>query len=572
MHSWSCCVLKQKIALLYEVYERCVEKMTDSRLRGLKIDIPKFQTEPLPETLQNVRGYTNLQTFFPTLANIFRLNKFQVEDVAFHLKERIVQLDSSGVQGVCSIELNTGETREAYMKVTHLLDPSKWMQGYYSLPKDAGLPWHNKTWTTAWHKLQDPWNQAYVETVASYALHKLRESKVSPHFNLFYGAYCAKAEVYRYNINDEYGSYRNTNWFWKGSQRGLYSLNILNSENPEEPVAEDIRQKFLTHPDLAENAALNEDELEEISVEDVNEAESLHTASIASASDAEEDDDDEEEDEEDEEDKYAIYADIPNFPVMLLLTENNMDTMDMLLDPQITGCEAGTQEWEDMWSAWIFQVVTALCVMQKVLGMTHNDLHTNNIVWTTTEEEFLYYKNNKGQIWKVPTYGKIFRLIDFGRSIFTINGKMFVSDDFRQGNDAAGQYSFTPLFSNPKEICPPNPSFDLARLAVSVFEALFPERPANAPSKVILSEEEGMVVRESVSPLFNILWTWMVDEEDKNILMEPDGTERYPDFDLYKRIAASCKNACPEEQIYKKPFSNFITEEPVTATCYPLFH
>jgi hypothetical protein len=159
----------------------------------------------------------------------------------------------------------------------------------------------------------------------------------------------------------------------------------------------------------------------------------------------------------------------------------------------------------------------------------------------------------------VPTYGKIFRLIDFGRSIFSVNKHVIVSDDFRPGNDADGQYSFKPLSPNSHEVVEPNPSFDLSRLAVSVFESLFPEKPAESESQTILSEEDGLVVRETVSPLYNCLWSWMVDDDDKNILQEPDGAERFPDFDLYKHIAAKVHSAEPFSQINKMPFSQFKT-------------
>lgn len=556
--------------------------MTDSRLRGLKLEIPKFHSERLPETLQHVNGYSNLQTFFPTLGHIFRLNKFQSEEVTFNLAERILSIDCSGAQGLCSIHVknNDGDLSEkvAFLKVTHLLEPVKWMQGKYSLPKEAGLPWHNKTWTTAWHKLQDPWNQAYVETLASYALHKLRESDTSPHFNLFYGAYCAKADTYRYNIDDNFDSYRNAQWFWKGNQNKLYSLNLLHNENPEEEVPEEIKRELLTPPEFDEEDGEEEEEedtLEDIEIGEIETAdlESLHSDAIESVSDVSEEEDEEED--EEEEGEYSVYADIPNFPVMLILTENNVDTMDSLLNAEESSIEIGSEEWETQWSAWIFQVIAAVCAMQKILGMTHNDLHTNNIVWSPTEKEFLYYRNNAGQVWKIPTYGKIFRLIDFGRSIFTINGKMFVSDDFRAGNDAAGQYSFPPLFSKPRELVKPNPSFDLSRLAVSLFEAIFPTKPEEAESRRILSEEEGLIVRETVSPLYNMLWNWMVDDEDKNILMNPDSSERFPNFDLYIHIAAHCKNAFPDEQIYKEPFSKFVcndTEIPIGTKPYSLFY
>ena len=255
---------------------------------------------------------------------------------------------------------------------------------------------------------------------------------------------------------------------------------------------------------------------------------------------------------------------------MLIFTELNEGTMDTLLSSDKHTCKPGSNEWELMWSAWLFQVIAALSVMQKILGMTHNDLHTNNIVWTSTSEKFIFYKDTVGTIWKVPTYGKIFRLIDFGRSIFTINNNMIISDDFRKGNDAYGQYSFKPLTPNPRTVVPPNPSFDLSRLAVSLFEAIFPSKPDDTESRIILSEEEGLVVRETVSPLYNCIWSWMIDDDDKNILMDPDGSERFPDFDLYSHIAAKIHNAVPSDQIHKMPFSQFKTlEKPEKA--YPIY-
>lgn len=541
-----------------------MEATNANKLRGMSLPPPKYVLEDMAESLHHVKGYRNLQTFFPTLTQIYRINKFQSSKICLNMPWRISSVDCSGGQGPCKIILkDKGTTREvkAYLKVTHLLDPIRWMQGHYSLPVEAGLPWHSKTWTAAWHKIQDPWNQAYVEAVASYALSHLRISGVSPHFNNFYGSFCARADTYRFNINDEYSSFRNTRWFWKGADRGLYKLSVVNSEAPGSPVPNSVLEDILTKPTYSddEEEKLDEEEIDEL------EEESLHSASLDSKSFASSSDDEDEVDEQ-----YVVYSDISNFPVMLIFTEINENTMDYLLSADKHTCKPGTDEWETMWSAWIFQVIAALCVMQKVFGMTHNDLHTNNIVWSATEEKFLFYKDNSGTVWKVPTYGKIFRLIDFGRSIYTINNKMIISDDFRQGNDAHGQYSFKPLVPNPHEVVTPNPSFDLSRLSVSLFEALFPSKPADTDSRIILSEEEGLIVRETVSPLYNCLWSWMVDDDDKNILMDPDGSERFPDFDLYKHIAAKIHNAEPAAQIHKLPFSRFKVLEKVEKA-YPLY-
>ena len=529
----------------------------ENKLRGMTLPIPRFLLEEISQDLHHVKGYHNLQTFFPTLSKVFRINKYQSSNFCLDTPWRITSIDCSGGHGPCSISLKE-KTKDykanAYLKVTHLLDPIRWMQGQYSLPKEVGLPWHSKTWTAAWHKIQDPWNQAYVEALAAYSLGKLRVSGISPHFNNFYGSFCARADTYRFNINDEYASFRNTRWFWSGSGRGLYKLSVVNSENPSSPIPAEILKDILSKPEFSDEDDDDDviDDGNDIDIDD----ESLHSTSLESKSFNESDEDD-----EDDNEQYVVYSDIPDFPVMLIFTELNENTMDYLLSPDKHTCKPGSEEWETMWAAWLFQVIAALCVMQKILGMTHNDLHTNNIVWSSTEEKFLFYKDNAGTIWKVPTYGKIFRLIDFGRSIFTINNHMIISDDFRQGNDAYGQYSFKPLVSNPKKVVQPNPSFDLSRLAVSLFEAIFPCKPAEHESRKILSEEEGLIVRETVSPLYNCIWSWMVDDDDKNILMDPDGSERFPDFDLYSHIASKIHNAVPSDQIHKMPFSQFKTLE-----------
>ena len=53
---------------------------------------------------------------------------------------------------------------------------------------------------------------------------------------------------------------------------------------------------------------------------------------------------------------------------------------------------------------------------------THNDLHTNNIMFNKTEKKFINYYYN-GKYYKVPTYGKIYKIIDYGRSIYKFKGK-----------------------------------------------------------------------------------------------------------------------------------------------------
>jgi len=567
-------------------------------LRGVPIPQPRFQTGPLSKDLLKVRGYKSLQTFFPTLAKLFRMGKQNVEEEVWLDQEwRVQSIDCSGTAGACKVSLSqntdlsnsTAKTCNAFLKVTHLLDPIEWIHGKYTLPKETCLPWHHSGWLKTWQKLQDPGNQAYVEAVASYALGRLRESGVTPHFNTFYGAFCARADTYRYNLNDEFYSYKHERWFWRGYDKKLFSFHVMNQSDPKIDVPQDILERILNHDildtessdssssdSLSTGSSNNTSVLESIVLQDMNETASLKSAdSMADVSYADDTDGSASESADSTEEEYVIYADIPEYPVMLILSEINEGTMDSLFTKfDSVGAIPGTADWESRWTAWMFQVLAALSCAQTILGLTHNDLHTNNIVWSETNLEYLYYKTKADNIFCVPTFGKLFKIIDFGRAIFTINSQMFISDDFKDDNEAAGQYVFSPLVDKFKKEIPPNPSFDMCRLAVSLLDGLFPKRPEELKDGGILSKERGLTMKETGSALYNILWSWMIDDKGRTVFMNPDGTERFPDFDLYKHIAEHVHGAIPYRQFTKPIFDTFqisLKDIPEGVKVYSLF-
>jgi hypothetical protein len=73
-------------------------------------------------------------------------------------------------------------------------------------------------------------------------------------------------------------------------------------------------------------------------------------------------------------------------------------------------------------------------------------------------------------------------------------------------------------------------------------------------------KEGAKIYTETESPLYNLLWGWLVDKTGKNVLRSPDGRERYPDFDLYKAIASDVKNAIPFRQIEQPLFASYRLE------------
>jgi len=455
-----------------------------------------------------------------------------------------------------AIALDEVKDISGFCKITHLLDAYKMIQGDYPMSQHPALPAPGKRSAKVYSKIHDPHNQAYVDAVACYMLSKFRESGNSPHFSLFYGAYLAIAKEYYYNITDDFQDIRFDSWFWKRQKEGLFKLvgfdgeTALDSSDPLIEMPDDLSEDSGSRSGSGSESELSQDTINS-AVEG-----SMHSASISTSSETEESY------ESDSPGKdYRFFALLSEFPTMLMFLESNKATMDSLLEPGCSDMDAKieTPEWEERWTAWLFQVIAALCQIQSLWAMTHNDLHSNNVLWVPTDKEFLYYTTNDGRKWKVPTYGKLFRIIDFGRAIFTHNDVLCISDDYWPENEAGTQYNFGPLY-NPKEPrAYPNASFDLCRLSVSIIEALFVENPpADKEGGAILSSEHGRVQRETVSELFNVMWSWLIDDDGRNVLWETDQTERYPGFDLYCVIAQKVKNAVPREQLDKAPFNKFV--------------
>ena len=125
----------------------------------------------------------------------------------------------------------------------------------------------------------------------------------------------------------------------------------------------------------------------------------------------------------------------------------------------------------------LFQVIFAIGLLQKQFDFTHNDLHINNIMFKETNKKFLYYKWNN-QYFRIPTYGKIFKIIDFGRAIFTFRNKTFFNDVFSKYGEADGQYTYpVPTIANfsqnkYSEKILPNLSFDICRLNTTIIDVL----------------------------------------------------------------------------------------------------
>jgi hypothetical protein len=251
--------------------------------------------------------------------------------------------------------------------------------------------------------------------------------------------------------------------------------------------------------------------------------------------DDEDDNDDDDEDDWDE-DEEKINVTIPKFPVQVICMEYCENTFDEL----ILNNHLSFDEW---YSAFM-QIIMILITYQKAFNFTHNDLHTNNVMYNQTDKKYLYYCYKK-KYYKVPTFGRIFKIIDFGRSIFKFDGKLFCSDSFQNGGDAATQYNTEPYFNDKKPRLEPNYSFDLCRLACSIFDY------------IIDDFEEIKDVSKIIDPVKRLVYEWCLDDKGINMLYKNNGVERYPDFKLYKMIARCVHNHTPQAQLERPEFDAF---------------
>jgi hypothetical protein len=184
-----------------------------------------------------------------------------------------------------------------------------------------------------------------------------------------------------------------------------------------------------------------------------------------------------------------------------------------------------------------------LVIYQKMFAFTHNDLHTNNIMFIETTEEFIYYLY-ENQFYKVPTYGRIFKIIDFGRAIYKFNGELICSDSYHPKGDAATQYNFPPYYNPNKPTVEPNYSFDLCRFACALFDYFIYD----------LRKVEKLCKSD---PIIKLVVKWTMDDKGRNVLYKSSGEERYPDFKLYKMISRSVHNHIPANEIHNPLFDEY---------------
>ena len=539
----------------------------------------KNDNNALFESFRNV-GITNVQNFIPLYKQFFSLKESNYKNLNLNHHFHIIQVEQTNKRNKYNCIIDSGDKKQnklCFFKFSPLLDPVKFMVGKYKdlgETKKTSLPELNES--NCHKKVLDPNNSAYVDSFFSYLTSQLYHNCYFPHGLDFFGSFLGIQKEFNYNIADDIDYLHDSTYFHKNQNEhfkienldmGILmdydtrnykkKLNIgdrVSNKDVSSINEDDFKQVFhlsdisniqLTKPDLVfefdlptsksrktdSTCSSRSSNTNNSESEDGN-AESSDECSPENSDDNDEDDYSSSEGTLDSE--IEVNSVLFNFPTQIICLECLDGTLDSLLSEEN---EMSTDEWR----ACLFQVVMMLIVYQKVFHFTHNDLHTNNIMFQKTEKQYLYYRYNQ-RYYKVPTFGRIFKLIDFGRAVYKYKGRTICSDSYHHKGDAATQYNFGPYFNPKKPRLEPNMSFDLCRLACSLFDYFVEDVDDIKP----------------IDYLAKLMVEWTQDDKGRNILYKKNGDERYPDFKLYKMIARTVHKHTPQSQFEGPFFDKYI--------------
>ena len=221
------------------------------------------------------------------------------------------------------------------------------------------------------------------------------------------------------------------------------------------------------------------------------------------------------------------FGEVSNYPCQFMASENlNGDLYNLKF--------RNKQSTEKEWLSYMFQVIAALTVCQKYFGLYNNDLHSSNVMYKYISESHLYYKY-KNKYYKIPTYNKLIKIIDWGRATFTWNGNKIQNTVFDFDNDCFGQYILPSLPIVQKKHINPNNSMDLSLLA----------------SDLIRNDEGENIPIVSSNNLTGLLDELLLDKSGNVLEFEEDS------FYIYKVLAKESYTGVPKNQITKKYFKMF---------------
>ena len=372
--------------------------------------------------------------------------------------------------------------KQLFAKVIPLLDPIHYLLNNYnnSIHRNPLLP-SNYSFNT-FSKLNDMNNMAYIDIFFSYIVSELSIHNKNPSFPIYYGSLNGLGD-YIHDISEDIDEFK----YHKGFN---YQFN-----------------KTFTIQSITSSKSRSKSR----SSQKTN---SSYSSYSSGSSDSEIED---------------IIATFHKFPVAYLFIEKLDGTLEDIIQSQLS---------IPLLKSCLFQITFALIYLQKHYKFTHNDLHINNVMYISTTKPYLYYKLNN-QYFKVPTYGYLFKIIDFGRSIFTLGKKTFMNDCFSKYGEAEGQYSHPPqvsfLNTTYDDFVAPSYSFDLCRLAMTMID------------EIRYNHDDDLEDNDNYQYFLSFL---------KHLVTDKDGVrldKLEDDFDLYIKIAKNSVNSLPRD-VLVNPF------------------
>lgn len=445
----------------------------------------KNEMKILNNSLRNILDIKEPQLYFPIMSLFFYIhntpNSHRVIDFKrnYYIKE-ILRVENSkdynsnmivNAKVINKMEQSNTE-RNLFCKTIPLLDPIHYLLNNYSFTKKRNPMLPSNYNFNTIVKVNDMNNMAYIDVFFSFLVSKITESNKNPSFPIYYGS-CNGLGNYKHDISEDIDEFEH--------HEGFHKVNKI------------------------------------IDIEEFYSKDESSNSEYSSDSDSDVDSSD-----SDNDDYIATFK---NFPVIHLFIETLEGTLEDIIQNELN---------LELLRSCLFQVTFALIYLQKHFYFTHNDLHINNIMYTKTDRPFLYYKYNN-QYFKVPTFGKLFKIIDFGRSIFTFRKKTYMNDVFSKYGEAEGQYTHPPqvsfLKTEYKDMVYPSYHFDLCRLSITMID------------EIRYNHDDDLEDEEYYQNFLDFLKFLVTDKNGIRLDKEKDN------FDLYIKISRDACNCLPRDVI-----------------------
>jgi hypothetical protein len=429
------------------------------------------------------------QLYYPTMSLFFYIHNTYNSHRTIDFKrnnyiKEILSIDNSKeynsniiVNAKVINKMDSNETQiKLFCKTIPLLDPVHYLLNNYSFTKNRNpfLP-SNYNFNTI-TKINDMNNMAYIDVFFSFLVSKITESNKNPSFPIYYGSINGLGN-YKYDISDDIDEFENHEGFHKVN-RFIDIEEFYNDCNSTDSDSDSYSDSYSNSESESQNKSDND-----------------------------------------------YIANFKDFPIIHLFIETLDGTLEDIIQNEMN---------LELLRSCLFQVTFALIYLQKHYYFTHNDLHINNIMYIKTDKPFLYYKYNN-QYFKIPTFGKLFKIIDFGRSIFTFRKKTYMNDVFSKYGEAEGQYTHPPqvsfLKTEYKDMVYPSYHFDLCRLAITMID------------EIRYNHDDDLEDEEYYQNFLDFLKFLVTDKNGTRLDKEKDN------FDLYIKISRDACNCLPREVI-----------------------